>query len=231
MNKEKRKRLFENIVRLRRVEREAPRLEETSIVRLDLERELGDVTPAFAANVLGFSPSALTRWIERGDIPTVVNRDGRRVVPVATLAELCEAVDRERALGRSHALEAAISKVRGRAESMRTDVLVEGYASDEAPHDGPTLRGIAYHRALFHRLHLNRAVANDALALIDRWRAEGRIDERYAAAWEKLLRKPIADIRKEIEMDTQEARDLRQNSPFAGLLSEAERRKIVAEVG
>jgi hypothetical protein len=30
--------------------------------------------------------------------------------------------------------------------------------------------------------------------------------------------------------DTPHARDLRQNSPFAGLLSEAERRKILTEI-
>ena len=41
---------------------------------------------------------------------------------------------------------------------------------------------------------------------------------------------PLAGIRKVLEEESSFARDLRQNSPFAGVLNEAERRKIVAEV-
>jgi hypothetical protein len=44
------------------------------------------------------------------------------------------------------------------------------------------------------------------------------------------LRRPLAEIREAIAADDQRGRDLRQNSPFAGALSEPERRRILAEI-
>jgi hypothetical protein len=41
---------------------------------------------------------------------------------------------------------------------------------------------------------------------------------------------PMAEIRKVIAADDERGRDLRQNSPLAGLLSEPERRKILETV-
>lgn len=52
----------------------------------------------------------------------------------------------------------------------------------------------------------------------------------YAERWESILSRPVRQIAQAITADTPEARDLRQNSPSAGLLSEAERRKILQEV-
>ena len=70
-------------------------------------------------------------------------------------------------------------------------------------------------------------MVDDALHQVWKWRDQGKVDDRYADEWEKVLRKPVADVRRIISEDTPYARDLRQNSPFAGMLSEAERRKIV----
>jgi hypothetical protein len=63
-----------------------------------------------------------------------------------------------------------------------------------------------------------------------RWREEGRIDPRYAQAWEDVLAMPMAQIREVITADDERGRDLRQSSPLAGLLSEPERRRILEEV-
>ena len=41
---------------------------------------------------------------------------------------------------------------------------------------------------------------------------------------------PMGEIRKAIAADDERGRDLRQNSPLAGLLSEPERRKILEKV-
>lgn len=73
-------------------------------------------------------------------------------------------------------------------------------------------------------------MVDEARHLIWQWRDEGRIDPRYAKRWEKVLSRPIPEIRKTIGEDSQRGRDLRQNSPFAGMLSEPERRKILAEI-
>jgi hypothetical protein len=73
-------------------------------------------------------------------------------------------------------------------------------------------------------------MVDDALRQLWKWREQGRIDERYAAQWEHVLRQPVAAVRRAMTEDTQHGRDLRQNSPFAGMLSEAERRRINEEV-
>jgi hypothetical protein len=63
-----------------------------------------------------------------------------------------------------------------------------------------------------------------------RWREQGRIDECYAERWERLLCEPIPEIRRALVDEGQEAEDLRQSSPFAGILSEPERRRILREI-
>ncbi len=106
-----------------------------------------------------------------------------------------------------------------------------GELAGERPEDGhrrAERRSLAYHRVLAARLR--RPMVDDALRLLWKWQDAGRIDERYAAQWEQVLRSPLADVRRIISEDGRRARDLRQNSPFAGMLSEPERRRILAEV-
>ena len=55
------------------------------------------------------------------------------------------------------------------------------------------------------------------------------IDPRYAEAWEELLEGPLPSLRKVLEDEGEESRDLRQNSPFAGVLSEPERRAVTEQ--
>jgi hypothetical protein len=65
---------------------------------------------------------------------------------------------------------------------------------------------------------------------LGRWVEEGRVDPRYAQLWEDVFALPMTEIRKAITADNERGRDLRQNSPLAGLLSEPERRKILESV-
>jgi hypothetical protein len=67
----------------------------------------------------------------------------------------------------------------------------------------------------------------DARQILAGWELEGRIDPLYANLWRELLSKPVSEIRREIGADTKEMADLRQNSPFAGMLSERERRAVL----
>ncbi len=73
-------------------------------------------------------------------------------------------------------------------------------------------------------------MVEEARYVLFRWRDQGRIDERYADRWEQLLNHPLSEIRRALVDESQDYDDLRQNSPFAGLLSEPERRRIVREV-
>lgn len=229
MGPAERTRIFENIARLRRAERSSPN-PEVAAVRHDLEDSLGGtVSRNLASNLLGVSHTALNNWIKAGDVPVVISERGRKEVPVPVLLDLHEQVgeERRRAARRRHVLEPPLVKSRKRAERMRPG---RGLEIDEGtdPHRRSELRGLAYHRALAPRLR--RPMVNEAARKISRWQEEGRIDTRYALEWQEVLAQPVLEIRRLISADDARGRDLRQNSPFAGLLSEAERRRILEEV-
>ena len=70
----------------------------------------------------------------------------------------------------------------------------------------------------------------EALAAVDRDEARGTLDPRYAARWRAALRGPLPGLLRVLEEDDEPARELRQNSPFAGVISEKERQRVVREV-
>jgi hypothetical protein len=216
--------LFENIARLRRAGRQAPGNRDLAMVRIALERQLGEtVSRRLAARALGVSHTALDRWVKSGDLPLVYSPDGRVEVPVPTLLDLYEAVQAEGAEGsRRFVLAPTMARRRRAAQSLHIE---EPGVRDDSPHARARARGLAYHRAVAQRL-LKPMVA-EARHVLLRWREQGRIDERYADRWEQLLARPVSEIRRALVEESEEADDLRQNSPFAGVLSEPERRRIM----
>jgi hypothetical protein len=225
---DRKQRLFEAIVRLRRAERGMPPNEDIVAVRAMLEEQLGEtMSRRLAARLLDVDHKALDRWIRSGDVPVVETRTGRTEVPVTAVADLYDAVSEARAAGARtrHHLEPSMAAGRRLAESLRPGDLVDGGGEG---HDRAERRSLAYHRTLAKRLR--RPMVDDALKLVWQWRDGGRIDDRYAAQWERVLRRPVAEVRRIIGEDSERGRDLRQNSPFAGTLSEAERRRINDEV-
>jgi hypothetical protein len=220
--------LFENIVRLRRIGRGAPGDADIAAVRVSLERELGEtVSRRFAARILGVSHTALDRWIKSGDLPVVYTASGRVEVPVPALLDLRESIDRDRPDGpRRYALAPAMARYRKAAE--RVPIASVDDTERAGGHGRASARSLAYHRAVARRLR--RPMVDEARHVLYRWREQGRIDSRYVDRWDEVLRRPVADIRRLIVEESGEADDLRQNSPFAGTLSEAERRRVLGEV-
>ena len=226
---ERRLALLENIVRLRAAGRELPENRNIAAVRASLEKELGEtVSVRLAARLLGVSHSALRRWIADGDIPTVYSRAGRDEVPVPALLDLFEAVGRERERGRRHVLEPAMAAARERAHKLQIAELLADVDDQDGGHGRTERRALAYHRVIGRRLR--RSMIDDARHRLWQWRDAGKIDGRYADRWEEVLAQSVDDVRRFIGEDSQEGRDLRQNSPFAGMLSEPERRRILEEV-
>ena len=226
---DRKERLFDSIIRLRRAERRARPDEDVVAVRAFLEAELGEtMSRRLAARLLGLDHKALDRWIRSGDLPVVYAASGRSEIPASAVLELYESVAASRASGERslHHLEPALTEGRRRAEVMRPDKLVDD--SEAEGHERAERRSLAYHRALAKQLR--RPMADEALRVLWTWREQGRIADRYADEWEDLLQRPVREIARVIGEDSQRGRDLRQNSPFAGLLSEAERRRINAEI-
>lgn len=222
--------LVRNIVRLRRAEMLCPASEDIAAVRTDLERVAGPtVARAMAARLLGVSQTALDRWIARGDIPAVMTPAGRREVPLRALVELVEAVE---ARVERHPLASVLRQRRSDAERLDPRALLPARyrgSGDHHGHRGAELRALAYHRAVARRL--DERIVRDALQRVRTWRSEGKLDPRYADEWEQVLSSPLPRIAKLIGSDSERARQLRQSSPFAGALSEPERRRALEAVG
>lgn len=230
---ERKKRLFEDVVRLRRAERADPDLRDIVAVRSHLEQELGgSVSRSLAARLIGVSHTGLQRWIDAGDVPVVITPAGKQEVPIGALVDLYEATQTARESGgrRLHVMEPAIAESRARADALDPRALVSRSARDGSgdAHDRAERRNRAYHAAVARRLR--RDTVRRALHQLWRWSEEGNIDPRYAEQWEAVLQRPLPEIKRVLTEDTQRARDLRQNSPFAGALSEPERRKILQEI-
>ncbi len=229
MNAVAEKELFvRDVVRLKRAERSSPAYDEIAAVRRDLERAIGPtVTRAMAARLLGVSQTALDRWIASGDVPVVVGRGGRREVPLHALVELVEAIDeRGQSEREAHPLALLMNERRARAKSSGLKWIVHDLprVGQERDHREAELRSLAYHRVVARRL--DRRIVETARDRLQRWREEGRIDPRYAREWEQILSESPARIARLIAEDSQGMRDLRQSSPFAGVLSEPERRAL-----
>lgn len=224
MNKHDRERTLQNVARLKRVERSNPS-PEIAAVREDLESQLGGTVPrSTAARVLGVSHTALNNWIASGDVPVVFSRQGRKEVPISFLMELQARVAEQRRKdpGKLHALEPIMVEARRRAERMPPPTPT---AEAGGPHRPPELRSLSYHRALAPRLR--RPMVEEAQRKLKRWQQEGKVDPRYVKAWEEIFTRSMPAIRQAITADDEQGRDLRQNSPLAGLLSEPERRKAL----
>jgi hypothetical protein len=220
--------LFQNVARLRRVGRLVPGNEDLAAVRLDVERELGDtVSRRLAARLLGVTHTALERWIKRGYVPLVLTPAGRQEIPVTSLLNLYEAVRPDDAnTPGSHPLAAAMRSQRDAAACLTLDLRRRDQPGGP---DRTHQRGLAYHQAVAARL--SRQTVADAKYLLYRWREQGRIDPVYAEQWTRILALPLSGIRQAITAPGMDADDLRQNSPFAGALTEPERRRVLAEVG
>ncbi|WP_022930658.1 hypothetical protein [Patulibacter americanus] len=221
--------LLDALTRLRRAGRLHPHDDDIRAVRTFLEAELGPtVSRRLAARYLGVTHPALARWIESGDLPVVYTQSAKTEVPVDALLQLHEHSELARLGRRRHVLEPKVLADRAAASALDTGRLLSQAEFEEGGHGTPERRALAYHRAVAERLR--RADVTEARQVLARWRSQGRVAEEYAARWESLLAQPLPVIRRAIGADTQDARDLRQNSPFAGMLSEAERRKILSEV-
>ncbi len=221
---------IENIRRLRRVELAVDTSLRADVVavRESLEDGVGPtVRPADAARLLGLSHPALLRWIKKDEIAAVMTPQGKREIPLAELLSLLDDVERARAIPTSRPVAHVLRNRRRQAEeSIDLDRLLPRQRS--RGHRSAELQGLAYHRLVAERL--DERLVDGARRRLQRWRNDGRVDSRWVDEWERVLEKPLERIKTAISADTPRARELRQTSPFAGVVSEHERRRLVRAV-
>lgn len=227
--KTKREDVVEDLVRLYWVARESDDAvrDELMPVISSLEDIAGPTVPrASAARLLGISQTALDRWIRKGEISGVMTPSGRREVPLAELLDLLQEI---RYSSDAPTLASVIQDRRRQADAIDSDLLPARYRRRRPRrHRQADLQALAYHRAVAGRLD-PRLIA-DAKKRLQRWKQNGRIHPDWASEWERVLEMPPTRIARLISSESDRARELRQNSPFAGALTEQERRRLLEVV-
>ena len=222
-----RRELLNSILRLVEAEAQASRSAraELRVVRARLEEELGQtVRPAEAAELLGVSQTALTKWLEKREISSVITPQGRREIPVAEVVDLAREVDEARRAGRERALSAVIRDRRAHArETVDPDRLLPRRRG--RTHRDAELSSLVYHRLVAERL--TPELIDEARARLDRWEAAGRLHPQWGQEWRAVLAQEPDAIKRVLSSSGERSRRLRQTSPFAGVLTEQERRRLI----
>jgi excisionase family DNA binding protein len=224
-----RRETIESVLRLTRAERSlrGDALNDIRLVRERLESTLGGtVRPSEAARLLGVSRPSMKRWLDSGDIPTVLTRGGRRELPIAELGDLLLETEEMRQAGRERVLGAVIRARRERASELDVDALLPPHRP--RTHRQAELQSLAYHRLVADRL--TPELVAEALRTVERWEGAGQLDPRWASEWRRLLERPLPEVRRALRSDSKPARELRQTSPFVGVITEQERRRIIETV-
>jgi excisionase family DNA binding protein len=221
---------FENILRLRRAARIAnPQLRAEIVPVLEFLEDIAGQTvrPADAARLLGISQPALKRWLDGGEISAVTTPRGRREIPLSELLDLLEDVEEVRDEAGGRPVTRVIRERERRADdSIDLQRLIP--RRSRRTHRTAELQALAYHRLIAERL--DDEIVDEARMRLRRWRRESRIHPRWSDEWERVLALPLPEIKKAISADTKRARELRQTSPFAGMLTEQERQRLVKAV-
>jgi len=84
-------------------------------------------------------------------------------------------------------------------------------------------RSLALHRAIAAKLRADPSLLNIARDNLDRWSQQQGRSQPYWDAWRRFLDGPFEDLLRLLEEDGEQMTDMRQASPFAGVLTPRER--------
>jgi hypothetical protein len=97
-------------------------------------------------------------------------------------------------------------------------------------HELAERRSLAIHGEVARRLVGDPKVLERARQVLQEGRASGRFSQYYADAWGRWLDRSLAELCEFLSSDSEEARALRQASPFLGIVSPRERWRIWRDV-
>ena len=90
-------------------------------------------------------------------------------------------------------------------------------------HERIDQRSIALHHAIAEKLRANPEVLGIAHENLTRWMAKDGRSQHYFEAWQALLLQPLEVLLPLLVEDSEYMRGMRQNGPFAGVLTPQER--------
>ncbi len=198
-------------------------------VRAALESTAGrTVTRGRAARFLALTQTSIDRWIADGAIPTVLDIDGKTMVPTRELVRLRVEMDDARRQGAQRPLSVVVRRRRDRAQQLSFGEIAppDLLADLTSPgHRRAEVVDLAVHRLLLQDLD-ERAIA------IARWQLEAAADDGvlhavWAERWRALLDLVPRELSAVIAADTAEGARLRQTSPFKGLVPHEDRRALM----
>lgn len=105
----------------------------------------------------------------------------------------------------------------------------ERYDCDVRLSPSSDARSLALHRAIAERIRRDPSLVARAQQKVSGWRSTGGAHVYYCNEWDQLLQKPIPELVAFLESDDERSRELRQVSPFAGVLEPRERWRILRE--
>ncbi len=92
-------------------------------------------------------------------------------------------------------------------------------------------RSLAYHRAIAMRVREAPVVLERARARVEAWTDAAEPLPHHVRRWREILLRPVAEVCAFLVDPGEEARELRQCTPFAGALTARERWAIWRRVG
>lgn len=110
---------------------------------------------------------------------------------------------------------------------MTTLVLESTFVMD--PHRLSEERSIAYHRVIAERMLRQPEIREKALQRVQTWMASAAEAPFYARKWAEILTGDLSSIAAFLTARSELAFELRQSSPFAGVLTPEERWRIWRE--
>lgn len=88
-------------------------------------------------------------------------------------------------------------------------------------------RSLALHQAVAEKLRRDPSLLAIALANLDRWETRGASHAQpYLEAWRQIIDSGLNNCLQAMVEDSERSTALRQSSPFAGVLTDAERLTI-----
>lgn len=98
------------------------------------------------------------------------------------------------------------------------------------PHRLAEARSLALHREVARRLRERPELLDDVRARVAGWLQDGSVARSYAQAWWEILSRDLDELLQAIVDPSERGRDLRQSTPFAGVLDARTRWRILDEV-
>ena len=94
------------------------------------------------------------------------------------------------------------------------------------PHQLSEERSLEYHREIARCLRTEPRLLDDARRLLNAWTARGGRAQHLLARWRDQLERPLDELEAFLVDPSEQARELRACSPFAGTLAPRERWRI-----